>query len=128
MKTLLKVTGTVAILAMLVAFAFSFGSLPYPGACPVVTWNQNGTMNPDKKAVLWILMTGDYHTNSAAGLYAVPALPTNGSFGTNPLLSDITNGPGAVKFSEPTVVDGHVYMETSEPAYVLSLRDGAVAP
>ena len=83
--------------------------LPYPGACPEVSWNQNGTMNPDKKAVLWVLTTGNWSTNTQAVLYAFPALPSSGLFGT-PLLLDNTHGPGAVKFSEPTVVNGHVYV------------------
>jgi hypothetical protein len=33
----------------------------------------------------------------------------SGSFGSAPLLSDNMHGPGAVKFTEPTVVNGHVY-------------------
>ena len=90
--------------------------LPYPGTCPIITWDAAGTSNPAGKAVLWLMSTGGYQTkingvNQGATpvvVYAFPAVPANGAIG-NPLWMDNTNGPGATKFSEPTIVNGHVY-------------------
>lgn len=91
--------------------SYSFGTqLPYPGACPEVSWNQNGTVNPDKKAVLWVLTTGGWSTNSPVGLYAFQALPNSSNQLVALSLADTMHGPGAIKFSEPTVVNGHVYV------------------
>lgn len=96
---------------------FGSGKFPYPGTCPVVTWNQNGISTPDKNAVLWIMGPVQGGTQSLANntgakpvvITAYAALPTSLKALTNLSWTDNTNGAGAVQFTEPTVANGHVY-------------------
>jgi hypothetical protein len=95
----------------------------YPGSVPVVTWNANGGTNAYQDAILWITNEANYqrigpsqqYLSRTIGLYAYYAEP-DGS-GTINLTSfvDTTNGPGATKFMEPTVINGHVYLAGQQP-------------
>jgi hypothetical protein len=81
---------------------------PYPGGCPVVTWDQPGA-SPDTNAILWVVRRLNTMSPSIAAVFAFKAIPSNGSL---VLLAppDTTNGPPYVQFSEPTIADGHIYM------------------
>ncbi len=93
--------------------------IPYPGASPVVTWNSGGSY---LDAILWLLDESGYQnvnsgTQVAAtpvGLYAYAAEPLNGAINLTSF-TDTTSGPGATKFSEPTVVNGHVFVAGQKP-------------
>jgi hypothetical protein len=81
---------------------------PYPGGCPVVTWDQPGA-SPDSNAILWVVRRLDTMTPSIAAIFAFQAIP-NSTLQLVPLGSDTTNGPPYVQFSEPTIADGHIFM------------------
>jgi hypothetical protein len=83
----------------------------------VVSWNQNGPGNPAQEAVLWIMgpasngfqMLSNNRGASPVVITAYAALPTKTHTLAQLNWTDYQNGPGAVQFAEPTVVDGHVY-------------------
>lgn len=85
---------------------------PYPGACPVVTWDS--VAGSEANAVLWILSTN--LSQSHAGLFAYQAIPSGGALTQEYI--DTTSGPFPTKFSVPTVVDGHVYVAGRCPTNV----------
>jgi hypothetical protein len=79
----------------------------YPGASPVVTWD--GTDGAD--AIVWLVDSSGYLKGSPEVLMAYPALPTAGQQNIPPIFADGGGqGPGAVKFTVPVVVNGHVYV------------------
>jgi len=93
----------------------------YPGASPVVTWNAASGDYQD--AILWLVDEGNYqrinlnnqkYVSRAVGLYAYYAEPENGTLNLTSF-TDTTNGPGATKFMEPTIINGHVYMAGQQP-------------
>ena len=94
-------------------------TITYPGASPVVTWNAGGGPNAYKDAILWILDNGAYQRIGTqnqqipakpAGLYAYTAEPNASGVLKPTPFSDSNNGPGAVKFMVPTVVNGHIFV------------------
>jgi hypothetical protein len=90
------------------SYSFS-GALGYSGSCPVVTWDSSGGSTAAADAVLWVMVDdASSGSPSAVKLQAFTALPTGGLFSA-PLFSDTSNGPAAVPFAEPTVVDGYVF-------------------
>jgi hypothetical protein len=95
---------------------------PYPGACPVISWNSaGGTHAAD--AILWILDTSNFQTSTQTqaarvGLYAYTALPNSSTHViglANSWAGDTTHGPGASKFMVPTVVNGYIYVAGQKP-------------
>lgn len=110
---------------------------PYPGATPSVSWNGSGS-NPDPTTgLVWATSSGPYgkytlgtDTTTKAGpatLFGYKAMPDNlGATLTNEFRSDKitlppgTNpGPGAVKFTTPTIAAGLVFVGGGEanPVY-----------
>jgi hypothetical protein len=93
-------------------------TITYPGASPVVTWNSGGGSLAYKDAILWILDNSGYQrvgqsgniAASPAGLYAYFAEPDTSHKLDLTSFIDTTNGPGAVKFMVPTVVNGHIFV------------------
>jgi hypothetical protein len=85
-----------------------YSANPYPGGCPVVTWNMAGGSLADGNAVMWVVRRLDTTTPSIAALFAFTAIPSSGSLVW--LGTDATNGPPYVQFSEPTIADGHIFM------------------
>jgi hypothetical protein len=98
------------------------GLTPYPGSCPVISWNSTGTTGK-ADAILWILVTAGFQTGtgtgstmaSAVGLYAYKAAPDSSHKLGIPLFTDAMNGPGTTKFMVPTVVNGVVYIAGQHP-------------
>lgn len=98
----------------------------FPGASPVVTWNQAQSSNITN-AIVWALDTGLYGTNTtpagAAVLYAYRAIPmSGGSLGaglwdTSAYNSTVPGNPGAVKFVVPTIADGKIFVAGGQPGY-----------
>jgi len=94
-------------------------TITYPGASPVITWNQAGGPASYLDAILWVVDNGDYQRLGSnnqrisaghADLYAYAAEPdANGKVNLTSFV-DKRNGPGAVKFTVPTVVNGHIYL------------------
>jgi len=92
-------------------------SIPYPGANPVVTWNSAGGSYQD--AILWVLDNSKYQRiginnvqifAGPAQLYAYSAEPDGNGVLDKTAFRDVKNGPGAVKFMMPTVINGHIYV------------------
>jgi Abnormal spindle-like microcephaly-assoc'd, ASPM-SPD-2-Hydin len=101
---------------------------PYPGAVPSLSWDG---VNPDT-ALLWAIDAGGYGRWNASGpgsTAATPAIlvvynpiPTTG---TSPELTELwessvgTNnaGPGAVKWTVPTIAGGLVFVPGGAPGY-----------
>lgn len=113
---------------------FTHGAtITYPGASPVVTWNSAGGSLAYQDAILWILDNSTYQRKqtlpaTAAGLYAYTAEP-NGSGVLKPTpFSDVTNGPGAVKFQVPTIVNGHIFVAGQKPSPVSNNYFCSTAP
>jgi hypothetical protein len=69
----------------------------------------NGGSSAESNAILWVVIPGAWQTSGAVGVYAFQAKPTNGQL-QEFSWSDTTNGPGSVKFSEPTDVNGYIYV------------------
>jgi hypothetical protein len=111
----------------------SGGKIPYPGASPVVSWNSANGLASD--AILWIVdatgfqnNTNGNHAPTTVGLYAYTAVPSQtGTFTLK--FTDTANGPGAVKFTVPTVVNGHVYVGGQQTGTYCSMAPclGAIA-
>jgi hypothetical protein len=101
---------------------------PYPGAVPVVTWEQTGSNIRD--AIVWALDTHTYGTlsepASASVLYAYHAIPTAdgyaGALGpelwdTSAYNNSAPGSPGAVKFTVPTIAEGKILLPGGAPGY-----------
>jgi hypothetical protein len=87
--------------------AESSSTYAFPGVTPVITSNGASFAS----AVVWVLDTSAYGTpgNNQAVLSAYAAKPPSGSSWT-PLWTSGTTGPGAVKFTIPTIANGKVYV------------------
>jgi hypothetical protein len=97
---------------------------PYPGAVPSLSWD--GT-NPST-ALLWIIDSGGYGKWNTSSTAATPAvlfvynpIPTTGS---SPQLTELwessaggNTGPGAVKWTVPTIAGGLVFVPGGAPGY-----------
>ena len=105
-------------------------SYGYPGASPSISWNSAAQTNPGGTGIVWTIDTngnyGKYNRKNgqstpagAATLYGYTAIP-NGNTLTNVVDSDnlqggLTHkGPGAVKFTVPTVAGGLVFVVGGE--------------
>jgi hypothetical protein len=104
----------------------SQGNIGYPGNCPVVTWNASMDANTD--ALLWILDTSGFMTAAPAQLFGYQAVPPSLGAKFNLKTSDTTNGPGAIKFSVPTIVDGHVFAAGGLQVTVGTTKEVCPAP
>jgi hypothetical protein len=84
--------------------AQSSGTFAYPAATPVITSNGSNFGS----ALVWVLDTSAYARppNNQAVLTAFAAKPNGSSL--TPLWSSLTSGPGAVKFTIPTIANGKV--------------------
>lgn len=99
----------------------------WPGATPVVSWDGSTAQN----AIVWAVNASAYgswnpHTQAtqaagAAVLYAYTAVPAGSNcstsactltelFSSSSLTNNVPNGPGAVKFTVPTVAGGMVFV------------------
>ena len=100
---------------------------PYPGAVPAISWNANQTVNPQSTGLLWAVDTGGYglwnsktlssKAASPAILYVYNAMPNTQSNTLSELWNSGTSGPGAVKFTVPTVAGGLVFVGGGTPGY-----------
>jgi hypothetical protein len=109
---------------------------PWPGTIPVVSWNSQDSANGPGNAVLWAIDAGGYGywqstaqksgPASAAILYTYYALPQKNSKGNYQLteLSTSSTGPGAVKFTVPTVANGLAFVGGGVPGYAPGLKGG----
>jgi hypothetical protein len=105
------------------AFQFSSGQLSttwaedgnilygYPGATPTVSWSGTDATT----GIVWVLETDtyDHSANNRAILRAYQATPSGSSMVLK-WTSISTTGPGAVKFSVPTVANGKVFVAGEE--------------
>ncbi len=98
----------------------SNGLFPYPGACPVVTWNSASGVNTD--AVLWILNSSA--SAAHAPFYAYSATPNSQGVFTQEF-SDTSSGPIATKFSVPTIVNGYAYVAGQKAGTQTSCQTGS---
>jgi hypothetical protein len=95
------------------------GTFGYPGASPVVSWDNKIPGN----AILWVVNVNKYGsgtktTTSAAlpaELYAYSPTPNGNAI--SGLWSDTTSGPGGVKYAVPTVANGMVFVAGGAAAY-----------
>jgi hypothetical protein len=101
---------------------------PYPGASPVVSWDDTGSNPVATDAIVWVLDTGTYLAGQPAILLAYPALPAKGSTNVAPIFTDSRNGPVAVKFMAPVVVNGEVYVAGQQPTHVCAALGDTSCP
>lgn len=103
------------------------GSFEFPGVVPSISWDG---MNPDT-ALLWVIypagfgqwrpLAAEAQAATPAILFVYNALPS----GTKPILTELWEsnigtanlGPGAVKFTVPTVAGGLVFVSGGTPGY-----------
>lgn len=110
------------------------GIYNYPGPTPSISWDGSDT----DTALLWALHSGGYGQWEAGTKSAVPANPVilyvyNAvPSGNPPVLQELWKssagkknaGPGAVKFTVPTVAGGLVFVPGGAPGYAPGLPGG----
>ena len=109
-------------------------TFPYPGTVPALSWNGSTT----NTALLWAIDSGGYGmwtpiTNSAAAarpsiLVVYNPIPVSGENELKELwessISSTDAGPGAVKFTVPTIAGGLVFVGGGTPGYAPGLPGG----
>jgi hypothetical protein len=107
---------------------------PYPGTTPSISWNINATTHPELTGLLWAVDVGGYglwnpksgsQAASPAILYVYNPIPVPSGLPNQYVLNELWNsstsgnddGPGAVKYTVPTVANGLVFVAGGPPKY-----------
>lgn len=95
----------------------------YPGAIPVVSWNDTVPSPVATDAILWLVDTSGFKTGSPAILLAYPAFPAVGQQNILPIFKDAVGGPPAIKFQVPVVINGQAYVAGQAITHVCTPED-----
>ena len=94
----------------------------YPGPTPSVS--ANGLTN----GIVWAIQTDNWASGGPAFLQAFDALNLNSTLYDSSATSGRDILDGAVKFTTPTIVNGKVYVGTSDAVFVFGLGSWAATP
>jgi hypothetical protein len=95
----------------------------FPGAVPVVSWDDTVPNPVLTDAILWLVDSHGFEKGSPAKLLAYPAYPVAGQQDIPPIFEDALNGPAAIKFQVPVVVNGQVYVAGQAVPHVCTSSD-----
>lgn len=89
---------------------------PYPGSIPSISWNGSDVTT----ASVWVVDNSGFGNGSPAILSAYTAAPTflSGRLNRAPTFQDSVNGPVAVKWAVPTIINGSVYVAGQDPTHI----------
>lgn len=97
----------------------------YPGAIPVVSWNDTIPSPVLTDAILWLVDSSGFRDGTPAKLLAYPAYPSSGQQNITPIFEDDVDGPLAVKFQVPVVINGQVYVAGQAVTHVCTAQDSS---